>query len=57
LHEELFDLHEGKPFKVRDYMVVWDNGHSFLVSPYCPSSGGSVIDWLPADFADSEQDG
>jgi hypothetical protein len=57
LEEELFDVHEGKLFKVRDYMVVWDNGHNFLVSPYYASSGGSVIDWLPADFADSEQAG
>ncbi len=54
LDEERYDLHEGKLFKVRDYIVVWENGHNFLVSPYYASSGGSVIDWLPADFADSE---
>jgi len=57
LEEELFDLHEGKLFKVRDYMVVWENGHNFLVSPYYASSGGSVIDWLPADFAAGEPHG
>jgi hypothetical protein len=22
----------------------------WLVSPYYPASGGSVIDWMPADF-------
>ena len=54
LDEELFDLHEGRLFMVREYMVVWENGHNFLVSPYYPSSGGSVIDWMPADWADSE---
>jgi len=54
LDEERYDLHEGQTFKVRDFMVVWENGHNFLVSPYYASSGGSVIDWLPADFADSE---
>lgn len=54
LEEELFDLHEGKLFKVKDYLVVWDRGHNFLVSPYYQSSGGSVLDWMPADWADSE---
>jgi len=54
LDEERYDLHEGKTFKVRDFRVVWDNGHNFLVSPYYPSSGGTVIDWMPTDFADSE---
>lgn len=52
LDEELYDLHEGKKFRVRDFRVTWENGHNFLVSPYYPSSGGSVIDWMPADFAD-----
>ena len=56
LDEQLYDLHEGKLFTVRDFMVVWDNGHNFLVSPYYPSSGGSVIDWMPADFAECEQE-
>ena len=27
----------------------------YFVSPYYPSSGGTVIDWVPADFADDEQ--
>ncbi len=54
LDEELYDLHEGQIFKVRDFMVLWEIGHNFLVSPYYASSGGSVIDWLPAEAADSE---
>ena len=52
---EFFDLHEGKLFKVRDCMVVWENGRNFLVSPYYASSGGSVIDWLPGDVAAGER--
>jgi len=54
LDDERYDLHEGKTFTVRDFIVVWDHGHNFLASPYYPSSGGSVIDWMPASFADSE---
>lgn len=44
-----YDMHEGKKFRVGDYRVTWENGRNFLVSPYYPSSGGSVIDWMPAD--------
>ena len=54
LDEELFDLHEGKKFRVRDFRVTWENGKNFLVSPYYPSSGGSVIDWMPLEIADDE---
>ena len=54
LDEERFDLHEGKNFRVGDFRVTWEGGQNFLVSPYYPSSGGSVIDWMPPDFADNE---
>ena len=54
LDEEMFDLHEGKKFRVRDFRVTWEHGLNFLVSPYYPSSGGTVIDWMPPDFADME---
>jgi len=54
LDEQRFDLHEGKLFTVRDFRVVREDGKNFLVSPYYPSSGGSVIDWMPADFADED---
>jgi len=56
LDEELFDLHEGKTFKVRDYRVTWENGRNWLVSPYYPNSGGTVIDWMPASWAEAEED-
>jgi hypothetical protein len=49
LDDYVYDMHEGKKFKVRDFRVTWENGLNMLVSPYYPSSGGSVIDWMPAD--------
>jgi hypothetical protein len=69
LDEQMFDLHEGKLFTVREYRVTWENGQNWLVSPYYPTSGGTVIDWLPPEAAeeggeeddeeegDSEKDG
>jgi len=54
LDDELFDLHEGKKFRVGDFRVICEDGENYLVSPYYPSSGGTVIDWMPADFEDSE---
>jgi len=52
LDEEQYDVHEDKKFRVRDFIVTREGGHNFLVSPYYPRSGGSVIDWMPADEAD-----
>lgn len=54
LDEERFDIHEGKKFVVRNFRVTWEDGQNFLVSPYYPSSGGSVIDWMPAEWDDQE---
>jgi hypothetical protein len=56
LETEFFDLHEGKKFFARDYRVIWDQGRNWLMSPYYLSSGGSVIDWMPADFGESDGD-
>jgi hypothetical protein len=41
---------------VRDYRVIWENGQNLLVSPYYPSSGGTVIDWMPPDFEDEDSE-
>jgi len=54
LDEERYDLHEGKKFRVADFRVTWEDGMNYLVSPYYPSSGGSVIDWMPTDFGDED---
>ena len=54
LDEEQYDLHEDKKFRVADFRVTWEDGMNYLVSPYYPSSGGSVIDWMPADFGEED---
>ena len=54
LDEELYDLHEDKKFRVRDFRVTWEGGQNFLVSPYYPSSGGSVIDWMPLELMEED---
>ncbi|HPW18611.1 MAG TPA: hypothetical protein PLP83_09575 [Candidatus Aminicenantes bacterium] len=50
LTETMFDLHEEKPFRVGEFRVVRGNAMDYLVSPYFFSSGGTVVDWMPADF-------
>lgn len=52
----MYDIHEGKTFVVREFRVTWENGQNWLVSPYYPASGGTVIDWMPADFAEEDGD-
>ncbi len=52
LDEERYDLHADKTFKVKDFCVTREGGMNFLVSPYYFESGGTVIDWMPADFND-----
>jgi len=54
LDEVCYDLHEGKKFRVSEFRVTWEDGQNCLVSPYYPLSGGSVIDWMPADFGEEE---
>lgn len=45
LDAEMLDIHEDKRFKVREFMVLRGQGMNWLVSPYYPGSGGTVIDW------------
>ena len=52
LDEMMVDIHENRAFRVRDYKVVKDAQGLWLVSPYYFSSGGTVIDWVPADQTD-----
>ena len=47
LDDEMLDLHADKTFRVRDFRVTRESGHNWLVSPYYPESGGTVIDWMP----------
>jgi hypothetical protein len=52
LDEEMYDLHAEKKFLVKDFCVTREGGMNMLVSPYYFESGGTVIDWMPADFED-----
>ena len=45
LDEEMYDSRAMRAFRVRDYKIVCAEGIRFLVSPYFPKGGGSVIDW------------
>ncbi len=45
LDDVMLDIHEDKTFKVREFMVLRSPGMNWLVSPYFPRSGGTVIDW------------
>jgi hypothetical protein len=45
LNEVYTDIHANMKFKVRDFKVIIENGHLFLMSPYWQEFGSSVIDW------------
>ena len=49
MDDAMFDLHEGRSFKVSDFMVVREDNSNFAVSPYYLHSGGTILDWLPLD--------
>ena len=57
LTDEVYDLHADKKFVVRDFRVTWEHGMNYLVSPYYPEAGGTVIDWMDENWADDEFDG
>ena len=57
LTDVLYDLHADKTFVVKDFRVTWELGMNYLVSPYYPESGGTVIDWMDEDsWIDDESD-
>ena len=45
LTDIMYDIHADKTFMVKDFRVTWEHGMNYLVSPYYPESGGTVIDW------------
>lgn len=54
IDDVMFDLHERKEFKVRDFLVIrWCEGN-LLASPYFPSTGGMFMDWLSLDKASGQ---
>jgi len=59
LTDTLYDMHAEKTFLVKDFRVTWEHGMNYLVSPYYPENGGTVIDWVDEAWgsgADSEED-
>ena len=46
LTDELEDMHANKKFVVKDFRVTWEHNMNYLVSPYYPEGGGTVIDWI-----------
>lgn len=51
IDDVMFDLHERKTFKVRDFLVIrWGEGN-LLASPYFPHSGGMLVDWITPEQA------
>src|SRR5215510_4484469 len=54
LTDVLYDLHADKTFVVKDFRVTWEHGMNYLVSPYYPESGGTVIDWWDEDWQDDD---
>ena len=57
LTDGIYDLHADKTFEVREFRVTWEHGMNYLVSPYYPESGGTVIDWMDEDsWVDDEFD-
>jgi len=57
LTDEVEDLHSGKRFLIKDFRVTWEHGMNYLVSPYYPESGGTVIDWMDeSSWVDDEFD-
>lgn len=57
LNDEMEDLHSGKKFLVKDFRVTWEHGMNYLVTPFYPESGGTVIDWVNESnwFSDDEE--
>jgi len=49
LDERFLDLHSEKVFAVREFRVLRERGHNWLVSPYYEEGGGTVIDWVPPE--------
>ena len=49
MDDTMLDLHEGRSFKVSDFIVVREDNSNFAVSPYYLHSGGTSLDGLPLD--------
>ena len=53
IDDVMFDLHERRTFKVRDFIVIrWGEGN-LVASPYFPRSGGMLVDWITPEKANA----
>ena len=55
LDDERLDLHTGKTFQIRDYIVTREGSGNFLVTPFYAEKGGTVLDWVEPTLEDSEE--
>ncbi|MBO7533902.1 MAG: hypothetical protein J6T46_07925 [Victivallales bacterium] len=53
---DMMDIHEGKKFKVRDFRVIREDGGNFIVSPFYPVSGGTLLDWVQCNAVQHDGD-
>ena len=54
IDDVMFDLHERKTFRVRDFLVIrWGEGN-LIASPYFPHSGGMLVDWITPEKANGQ---
>ncbi|MEP7134313.1 MAG: hypothetical protein ABI904_05220 [Chloroflexota bacterium] len=56
LTDVMYDIHAEKTFMVKEFRVTWEHGMNFLVSPYYPESGGTVIDWWDENWSEEDFD-
>jgi hypothetical protein len=56
LEDVMEDIHAEKTFKIKDFMVTREGRMNILASPYYLEHGGTVIDWVPADEDETEED-
>lgn len=56
LTDQMIDIHVDKIFTVKDFRVTWEYGMNYLVSPYYPEGGGTVIDWWDENAATLDGD-
>ena len=54
LTDVMYDIHADKTFIVKDFRVTWEHGMNYLVSPFYPESGGTVIDWWDENWNDDD---
>lgn len=51
LNSQKFDLRAEQLFRVGDFEVFREEESNLLVSPHYVESGGTVMHWMPADWA------